>query len=183
MSGHTNVRRSTLAIALAGLTAGALDILYAIGFYATRDVPAIRILQSVASGLLGRDAYGGGGTTAALGLLLHCLITTMMAAAYIVASRMMPLLAQRPVLFGSLYGLLLYVIMNFVVVPLSAFPGSTDTSGAVLVGGLLAHTLLVGLPIALFARWAMATGMPADTVPIAPEAIGYRTSARDSQGT
>lgn len=179
------LRRVLIAIVLAGLIAGALDILYAIAYHGLRGIPAVRILQSVASGLLGRGAYAGGAATAALGLTVHCLITTIMAATYITASRRLPALAQRPFRWGPLYGLVLYAVMNYVVVPLSAAPGSGRFSWIGLVGGLLAHMLLVGLPIALFARWAarrISVAIQTAAV-ITPASIGYRTSARESQGT
>lgn len=150
-----DMRRLLAAIALGGLVAGALDITYAITFWAVKGVPAERVLQSVASGLLGRDAYAGGAPIAALGLLLHFLIAAAMAAAYVVASRRLRALVERPIVFGALYGLLLYAIMNYVVLPLSAFPGAGQFSWPSLIGGLCAHTLLVGIPIALFARRAL----------------------------
>jgi hypothetical protein len=59
-------------VLLGGLVAGALDISYAWAFWALKaGVPAMRIFQSVAKGLLGPASYRGGATTAALGLLLH----------------------------------------------------------------------------------------------------------------
>src|SRR3989442_15057203 len=47
-------------------------------------------------------------------------IAISMAVAYYLVSRRWPLLWQRPVACGAAYGLLLYGIMNYVVVPLSA---------------------------------------------------------------
>ena len=76
------------AILWGGLIAGALDITYAIVFYYfwSGVAPAV-ILQSVASGLLGRASYGGGFATAALGLFLHFLIAYIWATIYYLASR------------------------------------------------------------------------------------------------
>jgi len=131
-----------------GLLAGTLDILYACLFWAIRaDVPPTRIFQSVAAGLLGEASFEGGAATAALGLLLHFSIACSMAVAYYLAARRWPALMRRPVLLGMAYGLLLYVIMNHVVVPLSAADaGSRDPTWIALT--VLAHAVLVGLPIA-----------------------------------
>ena len=54
-------------ILLAGLSAATLDILYATGFWALKGVPASRILQSVAAGVLGKASFSGGLATAAPG--------------------------------------------------------------------------------------------------------------------
>ncbi len=138
-----------------GLVAGALDIVYACVFWALkRDVPAQRILQSVAAGLLGEASFEGGWATAALGLALHFLIALSMSAAYYLVSQRWALLWQRPFLCGAGYGLLLYAIMNHVVVPLSAAaPGSKDPLWITLT--IAVHALLIGIPIALAARRAI----------------------------
>ena len=59
-----------------GLVVGTLDIVYAMAFWWLKArVAPIRILQSVAAGLLGRDAARAGGMqTALLGAVLHYFI-------------------------------------------------------------------------------------------------------------
>jgi hypothetical protein len=144
---------SLRAVLAGGLSAGVLDILYAIVFWRMRnDVPATRILQSVASGLLGRRAYEGGAGTAALGLALHLTIALGWAALFVLAARRWPELARRPIRWGLAYGIVVYLGMNFVVVPLSRFPGSGPGAADVVIGGVLAHLFLIGLPIAFAAR-------------------------------
>jgi hypothetical protein len=143
------------ALVLAGgIVAGTLDIVYACVFWALKaGAPATRILQSVAAGLLGQAAFDGGASTAALGLALHYLIALSMSTAYYLASLRWPLLRKRPWLCGAGYGLLLYGIMNYVVVPLSrARAGSGDALWIAL--SIAVHVLCIGLPIALFARRA-----------------------------
>jgi len=134
-----------------GLVAGTLDIVYACVFWALKaEVPVQRILQSVAAGLLGQASFQGGAPTAALGLGLHYFIATSMSVAYYLVARRIALLWQRPVLCGVGYGLLLYLIMNYIVVPLSAAgPASKDPLWITL--SVLVHAFLIGLPIALFA--------------------------------
>jgi hypothetical protein len=144
-----------IAVLLGGAVAGALDITYAcIHWGLAFDVPPMRIFQSVAAGVLGRDeARGGGWNTAALGLALHFLMTTIMAAFFVAWTRMAPDLNRWPVLAGPTYGLGLFVVMNFVVLPLSATGGSGGyPQGQFLVGALLIHAFGVGLPIALAAK-------------------------------
>jgi len=145
-----------MALVLAGgLVAGTLDIVYACVFWGLRNgVPPRRILQSVAAGLLGKATFDGGARTAALGLALHYFIALSMAVAYYLVARRWPLLRQQPVWCGAAYGLLLYGIMNYVVVPLSAAgPGSKNPLWITL--SIVVHVVLIGIPIALFARRAL----------------------------
>ena len=137
-----------------GLLAGALDITYACVFWAVKaDLPPTRIFQSVAAGLLGEASFEGGAATAALGLLLHFFIACTMALTYYLVSRRWPVLVRHPVPLGIAYGLLLYVVMNYIVVPLSAAgSGSHDPLWISLT--VAVHAFFIGLPIAWFASRA-----------------------------
>jgi hypothetical protein len=138
-------------LALGGLVVGTLDILDAFVFFGLRGVPPITIAQSIASGLLGRAAYQGGFPTAALGLVLHFGIAFAIVCVYYAATRWLPALVRKPLVFGPLYGLVVYVVMNYVVLPLSAAAvGSGPKPLPVLVNGLLIHMVGVGPPAALF---------------------------------
>lgn len=155
-------RSSPLTLVLAGgLVAGTLDIVYACVFWAVKaGLPVRRILQSVAAGLLGKASFEGGAATAALGLGLHYFIACSMAVTYYLVARRWPLLRERAVPCGIAYGLLLYGIMNFVVVPLSA-AASRGPKDPLWVGlSVAVHMFLIGLPIALFVRAAL-RGAPA----------------------
>jgi uncharacterized membrane protein YagU involved in acid resistance len=145
-----------LLILLGGIAAGTLDIIFACTFWALKaGVSPERILQSVAAGVLGKASFNGGSGTAALGLTLHYLIALAMSMTYYVVAKRWSLLWQRPWLCGALYGLVLYVMMTYIVVPLSAAgPGSKDPLWITL--SIVAHVLLVGLPIAVFTRRALA---------------------------
>jgi hypothetical protein len=145
---------AAFAILVGGSIAGALDITYAIVFSAFRGVLPLRILQSVASGLLGSAAYDGGLPTAALGLFLHFFIAFSAAAIFYLASRWFPFLIRHAVLSGVLYGAGIYAVMNLVVVPLSAFPRKLSFPPRVLITGLFVHMFFIGLPIALATRRA-----------------------------
>jgi len=146
------------AILAGGAIAGVLDIADALVFHGLRGVAPGRVLQAIASGLLGGQAFAGGTGTAVLGLGLHFVIAFGAAATYAVASLRLPALVTRPLLFGPLYGLAVYAVMQHVVLPLSAFragpPAPAGTTDWNLVNLLLAHIFFVGLPIALSARWA-----------------------------
>lgn len=154
----TNQKRSgaLLAILVGGLIAGALDITYAcIHSYLRRGTKPTTILQSVASGVLGRSAYEGGTKTAALGLAFHFLIALTAAAVYFFASRVLRFMITHAVVSGIIFGVLVYLVMNCVVLRISAFQATTwpwAYPKSVLIGGLLIHMFGIGLPIALAVR-------------------------------
>ncbi len=145
--------RALRTILAAGALAGALDIAAACGIHALRGVSPVRILQSIASGLLGRAAFDGGAGTAALGLFLHFSIAATAAAVYYAASRKLRSLVDRPFLYGALYGVAVYAFMNHVVIPLSAVSQRPFVLQMALIM-LTVHVLCVGLPIALTVRRA-----------------------------
>lgn len=149
--------RAIRAILAGGLIGGAFDITFACVVSAFRGVTPIRIGQSVASGLLGRDAaFAGGALTGLLGFALHFAMALVMAAAYFAAATRIPLLVRRAVICGAAYGLGLYLVMNYVVLPLSAI-GRHGGNGPLylVIPEILVHMFLVGVTIALFARKAL----------------------------
>jgi hypothetical protein len=124
------------------------DLLFACSYWrGLYGVPPTRVMQGIAAGLLGKRAFVGGAGTAALGGLLHYLIMGVMVGAYYAASRRMAGLSARPWLYGSLYGCSLYLVMNLIVVPLSAAPKAPLLPGWI-VSSLLVH-LALGWVIAL----------------------------------
>jgi hypothetical protein len=144
------------ALLLGAAAVGVLDILDAFVFFGFRGVPPLRILQAIASGLVGpAAAVAGGLTTAALGLLLHFFIAFMIVLVFYLVSRKVPILTRHPVILGALYGIAVYFIMTLVVVPSSAIAAVRALpSTPVLVNGLLIHAFGVGIPAALFSRAA-----------------------------
>lgn len=138
-------------IAGAGLLVGTLDILDAIIFFGFRGVSATRILQGIAFGLIGRTSYTMGMRSAALGLLLHFFIATSWAALYLLASRRLPL-SRHPWISGTLYGILVYIIMNYVVLPLSHIGLRPLPPLIPFINGVGALIVCIGLPLAFIAR-------------------------------
>ena len=149
-------RGGLFCIVVGGLIAGAIDITYAIGFSAYRGVAPTRLLQSVASGLLGSAAFDGGVPIAALGLFIHFCIAFLVAAIFYIASRRLDWLTRQAVIAGLLYGIVVYAVMNLIVLPLSATPPRRSFPLVVLATGLAVHMFGIGLPIALVVRKASA---------------------------
>ncbi len=141
----------TRAILYGGLIAGACDLIFAILFYGLRGTKPIQIAQSIASGLLGRDAFQGGWTTAALGVAFHFAIAISAASLYYLASRRLKILLQWASLCGPLYGAAIFYFMRKVVLPLSAAP-HFKSEPLSYWSDLAVHVFFIGLPIALLAR-------------------------------
>ena len=143
------------AIVYGALVVGALDLLDALVFFGLRSGAApIRICQSIAAGLLGRAAFQGGAGTAALGVALHFFIATCIVVTFYLASLRLPVLVRHAVIAGLLYGLAVYGVMNYIVIPVSALGGRGPFVLPVFINGLLIHAFGVGLPAALFVRAA-----------------------------
>lgn len=140
------------AVLLGTLAVGVLDLLDVFVFFGMRGVAPVQILHAIASGLLGRAAFAGGLATALLGLLIHFAIACAVVVVYHLASRRFPTLRRHPFAWGPVYGILVYLVMNYLVLPMT--PAMTGPpSLPVVVNGLLIHALGVGLPAALSA-WA-----------------------------
>ena len=106
-------------------------------------------------GLLGRgEAFSGGWGTAALGLALHFFIAFVIVLVFFLASRRLPVLTQQPVIVGLIYGIGVYLVMTFVVVPASAAGGGSLPAWPVALNGVLIHMFGVGLPASLAASAA-----------------------------
>jgi uncharacterized membrane protein YagU involved in acid resistance len=154
------------AIFWGGFWCGVLDFLSAavswgIAFHTT----PIRIGQSIAAGLLGREAaVAGAWKTALLGVVLHFFIAFSAATVYWLASRKLRLLTEKPILSGLIYGELVFLFMNMVVLPLSAIHAdplrwTSFSPWPTLVTGPIGHPFLVGLPIALaISKWSASHG-------------------------
>ena len=141
------------AILFGTFVVGTLDILDAITFFGLRGVPPVRIFQSIASGLLGRDAFSGGPGVSVLGGLLHYTIAFGIVTTYFFVSRKLTGLARHPLLYGPVFGIAVYAVMNLIVVPLSA-AASHMPSLPVFLNGISIHMLGIGIPAAL-AAWAV----------------------------
>lgn len=139
-------------VLVGGFAAGVLDIVYAFVDAGRRGSSPLRVLQAVASGLLGKEAFEGGVPAGVLGLVCHFVIAFGAAAVYYLAARRLALLRERPLLAGAVFGVLVYLFMNFVVIPLSAAPFKLSYPPRVLLQGFVSHALLVGIPIALAIR-------------------------------
>jgi hypothetical protein len=143
------------AILLATVVCGTFDAAAATAQAATLGVPAQRVWQTVASGILGPRAFERGWDTGALGLALHFFISLSISTIYVLASRHLPFLLRRPLTAGGLYGVAVFAVMNFIVLPLSRRPKRPFNLNFAATQ-LLIHIVIVGWSIALSAHALLA---------------------------
>jgi hypothetical protein len=148
-------RSSTLGgrIVLAGLTVAVADMTWAVLWVRlTRGAGPERVFKAVASGLLGPAAFEGGWRTALLGLTLHTIVAFGWTLLFLVALLRWPRLRawvstrRGAVAVGLVYGVLVWLAMDSVVLPLSRAPATPPTALWFWLQ-LLTHPFLVGLPI------------------------------------
>ncbi len=135
-----------IAIIVGGSVAGALDLTAAFITYGWQ-VP-----RGIASGLIGTAAQNGM-IPWILGVVLHFVIAFGAAATFCAVSWRQPFLREHWLWIGPFYGIAVYLVMNLIVVPLSAAPfrGRGFTHLA-LLQGVFVHMVIIGLPIAFCAR-------------------------------
>jgi uncharacterized membrane protein YagU involved in acid resistance len=143
-----SLRSMVVAILMGGLFAGTIDIGSAC--LINGAAPAL-ILRAIAGGLLGKSAYSGGMVTAGLGLLLQLAMSIFIAAMFVVAGHWLPILRRHWIKAGLAYGVVVFFVMNYVVLPLSAIGHAPRFRIAHFSEDMLAM-LLFGLIVAFFAR-------------------------------
>ena len=139
--------RAFRAIFTAGLVVGVLDISSAFVIWWQRGVGACHGLQGIAAGLLGTNAFDCGFVTAGLGLALHFFVAFVVVSIFYLASRKIEFLTIHPVVSGVLYGIGVYIVMYWFVLP-TAFPTFRHRLWNELLAVAI-HICLIGLPCAL----------------------------------
>jgi len=138
------------AILTAGLVVGVLDISSAFVIWWQRGVGARRGLQGITAGLLGANAFDGGLVTAGLGLALHFFVAFVVVSVFYLASRKIEFLTIHPVVSGVLYGIGVYIVMYWFVLP-TAFSTFRHRLSNELIEVAI-HVCLIGLPTAFIVR-------------------------------
>lgn len=143
-------------VLLGGVLVALGDFVFATTLWFSWDGAGLqRVFQTIAVGVLGQASYDGGTQAAVLGAVLHVFMATMFVVIYTLVARRNPALLRRPVVLGALYGVVLYVVMNFVVMPLSRVGRSPSFEHADWITySVLAH-MLFGVVCVLFARRAL----------------------------
>lgn len=142
------------AVIVATIACGTLDAAAATTQAALLGIPAQRVWQTVASGLLGPAAFEKGWRTGIFGIALHFIISFTIVTIYVFASHRLPFLLTHPLTAGALYGIAVFVVMNFVVLPLSRRPKRPFNRHFALTQ-LVIHICIVGWSIAISAHYLL----------------------------
>ena len=140
----------TLPVLVGGGAAAVLDGVAATIDFRFRGVSFVRLWQGVASGAIGTKSFQLGSRSVLLGLFFHILIATSAALVFNVAAAFVPFLIIHYVAVGALYGVVVFLVMNLVVIPLSAMP-PRPFSLAITIRQIIVHIFCVGLPISVVA--------------------------------
>jgi uncharacterized membrane protein YagU involved in acid resistance len=141
------------------LIAGTLDIADALVFNWLRGVTPAMVFRYIASGVTGPTAVMHGGlASVVLGVVLHYSIALIWTIIFYAITRELAMVSNHPAISGLLYGCLVYLIMNYIVLPLSRVPHLQNrVTVASRINGVLAVLLCIGLTISLlFSRKAAA---------------------------
>ncbi len=143
LTGHALV-----AILAGGLLAGTLDV----GAAALINLLDPRIiLRFIAGGVLGREALQGGAAAEWLGLFLQWGMSLVIAAIFVAAALRLHWMTERWISTGLAYGVVVFVVMNYVVMPLSAWQRINHFSPSKFIENLAAM-LLFGLIVSFAAH-------------------------------
>ena len=142
-------------IFVGGLIVGVLDLAYAMVVYSPHH--PLLIPRHIATGVLGPAAYNGGVPAIVLGVVLHFVIALGAATVFFLATRYSPLplrrfLLDRAIVSGMIFGACVYVVMHYIVLPLSAVPHLHPTPTIYKVTEFIEHWFVVGIPISLSVR-------------------------------
>lgn len=140
------------AIAWAGLLVGALDILAAIvNFKVATGKDPVLIFQYIASAVFGKDAYSNGALMPVLGLIFHFIIAYIFTTVFFIIYPKLKLHKYNAILVGVAYGILIWLAMNCIVVPLSKIGKfSFKLPGAFLQASIL--IVMIGIPLSFICK-------------------------------
>ena len=143
-------------IFMAGGTAGAIDFIYASTMTMLAGQPAARAWMGVAAALFGKEAViQVGMPMAAVGAALHFLITISAAAVFYLAAVRQPLLLKHRLVSAVVFGVLFFLVMNYVICPLSLIGRPIFVGASRIVRELITHVIVIGVPISLITAWRL----------------------------
>lgn len=132
-----------MTILAAGFLAGILDITLAIMILAKGNTAGT--LRYIAKGAFGPLVYEAGDQALWAGGAIHFIIATTFAALYVFIFPFLGILRNQRIVSGLLYGLMIWGIMRFLVLPMTYTPPPPFGTSTIKTIGIL--MIAVGLPI------------------------------------
>ncbi len=150
MQNETKSYHIVPAILITGFIAGTMDITGAcISAYVSSGLSPVFILQYVASGALGKEAFTGGAVTAFAGLLIHYFIAYSWTILFFLAYPKLSFLRSNKFIVGILYGAFVWVMMNQVILRIAGMVPGTPIHITKAAIGMLILMICIGLPVSL----------------------------------
>jgi hypothetical protein len=145
----------TIAIAsvIVVLLDGADALIY---FGIVLGLTPVQLFKSMAIALMGREAMSAGWVAVVVGIGSHICVAAGVTTVYYLCSRKLRFLVSHPYLWGSAYGVAVFLAMRYAILPLTKsrmIPTTAPFWTSYLIDELFAHIFLVGIPIALIVRW------------------------------
>ena len=144
--------RYVLAALAGGGLGGVVNMAAAMVLFGlTNDASAMQVLLAVASGVFGEAAMAGGWVLAATGFSLHMVVAIGAGGVYVGVMRVAPRLFRNLHVSCFVFSVGVYVVMNYIVVPLSltVFVPSTDL--VMVSARFVIQLVTIAYPIALAA--------------------------------
>lgn len=160
------LRSAISTIFLAGGTAGAIDFVYATTQTVIKGLSALRPWMGVAAGLFGvKTVVHIGAVMALVGTFLHFFITIVAAAIYYAVATRQSWLVRNALLSGVGFGTAFFLVMNYIILPLSAFGRPLYVGPSGIAIALVSHIVIIGLPVALITSWGIRKRQSRQTSP------------------
>jgi len=152
----THIHRHSIlrSIVLGGLIIGIADAIVYHWFVSSilEGYPLIAVYQYLASGALGNAAFAGGIGTALLGVFFHFFVSFVVTAVFILSADRIPLLRRYAIPGSLVYGFGVFIVMNLIVLPLSAAPPLPPPTTPQLIELIVIHILVIGLTLGVIVR-------------------------------
>ncbi len=150
------IRHALATIAIAGSLVAVLDGLDALIYFGiVLHLTPQQLFKNIAFALMGHAAFTSGWIAVLVGVCLHIGVAFGVAAVYFLLSTRLTSLTSRPYLWGSIYGIAVFLAMRYAILPLT-HAGMIRTTvpfwTSYLIDEIFAHVFLVGIPIALVVR-------------------------------
>ena len=152
----SHIHRNSLlrSIVIGGLIIGIADAIVYHWFVSSvlEGNPLMVVYQYLASGALGNAAFAGGIGTALLGVFFHFFVSFVVAGVFILSADRIPLLRRYAIPGALVYGFGVFIVMNLIVLPLSAAPPLPPPTTPQIILNILDHMLVIGLPLGIIVR-------------------------------
>jgi len=153
---HRPTAFAASTVVIAGVVAGAIDLAFNTVKAINAGTSVLRPWKAVAAALLGKNAViQGGDAMAIIGVGLHFLITIGAAAIYYLVAKRQGWLVRHAFLSGLVFGTLFFLVINYVILPLSVIGHPLYVGRETIAFALPAHIIMIGLPISMIVGWRL----------------------------